>query len=106
MGTAYGKIKLDPNKVYCLPLHGGHLDIRVAPDPNYPGLDVEFIADNEKHDGSQLSRPRVLIEMPSDAEGDDTHYHELRALCWANRNCEDYTDEITLDAQTERNENG
>lgn len=101
MSTAYGKIKLDPDKVYCLPLPGGHLDIRVAPDPNYPGLDVEFIADNEKCD-SQLSRPRVLIEMPDTVDGDDAHYHELRALCWADRNCEDYTDEITLDAQTER----
>lgn len=103
MSVAYGKIQLDPDKIYCLPLPGGHLDIRVAPDPTYPGLDVEFIADNEDHD--KKSRPRVLIEMP-DADKDDVHYHELRALCWTNKMSEDYTDEITLDTCVERTQNG
>jgi hypothetical protein len=94
MSTAYGKLKLDPDKVYCLPLAGGHLDIRVHPDPMYPGLDVEFISDKEPE--NKLSRPRVLIEKPID---EDSHLCErLRAVIWADRDKEDYTDAIELDS--------
>ena len=94
MSTAYGKLKLDPDKVYCLPLAGGHLDIRVHPDPMYPGLDIEFISDKEPE--NKLSRPRVLIEKPIN---EDSHLCErLRAVIWADRDQEDYTDAIELDS--------
>lgn len=94
MSVAYGKLQLDPDKVYCMPLPGGHLDIRVHPDPLYPGLDIEFISDNEPE--NKLSRPRVLIEKPKDE--DSGLYDKLRAVIWANRDQEDYTDAIELDS--------
>lgn len=67
-------------------VNGGHLVATISQDPDYPGIDIEYIAD--KDNGENLSRPRVLVEWPND----DT----LRALIWNNPNDEDYTKEISL----------
>lgn len=88
-----GKQQLDPEKVYSMPLDGGHLDVRVSNDPQYPGLDIEYISDNEP---DKLSRPRVLIEKAMD-EASKRSGH-LRAVIWADRDREDYTDTIDLDS--------
>ena len=63
---------------------GGYLIATESGDTDYPGICVEFIADNERDDA--LSRPSVLIEKPV---GD-----ELRVLIWADEDVEDYTTEI------------
>ena len=63
---------------------GGVLVASVAGDSDYPGIDVEFVADNDK--GEDLSRPRVLFEKPNDGE--------LRVLVWNDKGNEDYTKEI------------
>ena len=73
------------DRVTTLPIGNGYLDIRASVDPDYPGLDVEFIPDNET-DGTYRTRPRVLIERPN-GEG-------LRVLVWADPRSEDYSDEI------------
>lgn len=63
---------------------GGYLCATISGDTDYPGICVEFVADNESDDS--LSRPTVLIEKPT---GD-----ELRVLVWSNDDEEDYTTEI------------
>ena len=63
---------------------GGYIIATVAYDINYPGIDIEFVADNDK--GEHMSRPRVLFEKPVDGE--------LRVLIWEDPNDEDYTKEI------------
>lgn len=63
---------------------GGYLIATESGDTDYPGICVEFVADNERDDA--LSRPSVLIEKPV---GD-----ELRVLVWADEDVEDYTTEI------------
>ena len=53
----------------------------------YPGIDVEFVANHDN--GESLSRPRILFEYPKDGE--------LRVLIWEDKNDEDYTREIVFD---------
>jgi len=65
-------------------VEGGYIVATVSYDENYPGIDIEFVADNDK--GEQASRPRVLFEKPIDGE--------LRALIWEDPDDEDYTKEI------------
>lgn len=65
-------------------VEGGYLRADPSQDPDYPGIDVEFIADNEPDD--IYSRPRVLFEKPIDGS--------LRALIWNNPSSEDYEEEI------------
>ena len=65
---------------------GGYLYATISGDMDYPGICVEFVADDESDD--DLSRPTVLIEKPVD--------DELRALVWDNKDDEDYTREITF----------
>ncbi len=65
-------------------VEGGYIVATVSPDPEYPGIDVEFVACNDK--GETASRPRVLFEKPNK--------ENLRVLVWGNANSEDYTDEI------------
>ena len=67
-------------------VQGGVLVAAVTGDSDYPGIDVEFVADNDK--GEDLSRPRVLFEKPKDGE--------LRVLVWNDKDNEDYTEEITF----------
>lgn len=63
---------------------GGYLVAAESGDTNYPGICVEFIADNEND--NIMSRPTVLIEKPID--------DDLRVLIWADDEDEDYTTEI------------
>ena len=65
---------------------GGCLVATISLDPDYPGIDVEYISDRDM--GENMSRPRVLVEWP--------HEDVLRALIWNNPHSEDYTKEITL----------
>lgn len=63
---------------------GGYLYATISGDDNYPGICVEFVADDDI--GEALSRPTVLIEKPVD--------DDLRVLVWSDENNEDYTTEI------------
>jgi hypothetical protein len=63
---------------------GGYLYATISGDIDYPGICVEFVADNEND--NMLSRPTVLIEKPVD--------DELRVLVWTDEDDEDYTTEI------------
>ena len=65
-------------------VEGGTLVATASPDPNYPGIDVEFIPEDEKAFG--VSTPRVLFEKPKG--------EKLRALIWADKKYEDYTNKI------------
>jgi hypothetical protein len=56
----------------------------ISGDVDYPGICVEFIADDDV--GEFLSRPTVLIEKPVD--------DDLRVLVLSDEDDEDYTTEI------------
>ena len=66
---------------------GGYIKATVSSDPNYPGINVEFVPNN--YNGETLSTPRVLFEKPAD--------YKLRALIWDDADNEDYTKEIVFD---------
>lgn len=66
---------------------GGYLWAMESGDIDYPGIDIEFIADNDNEEN--LSRPRVLFEYPEDGK--------LRVLIWDDKDNEDYTREIVFD---------
>lgn len=69
----------------------GWLVATKSPDPDYPGIDVEYIVDNDKIKVKDaLSRPRVLIEYPTDDS------YSLRALIWNNPHNEDYEEAVDL----------
>ena len=70
-------------------LPNGYLVATISTDPNYPGIDIEYIDDNENE--ADLSRPRVLVEAPVEGYGDI-----IRALIWNNPNNEDYEEDIEL----------
>jgi hypothetical protein len=65
---------------------GGYIVASISGDIDYPGIDVEYVADDDK--GEMASRPKVLIEYPKDGC--------LRALVWNDPHNEDYADEINL----------
>ena len=65
-------------------VEGGYLYATISGDVDYPGICVEFVADDDNGEG--VSRPTVLMEKPV---GD-----ELRVLVWENQDDEDYTTEI------------
>lgn len=71
----------------------GYFEIMTGCDPNYPGVDVEFISNNDNNE-NKASRPRVVFEYPKDGG--------LRMLIWANRDSEDYTDIIEFDRNGNR----
>lgn len=66
---------------------GGELVATKTVDPEYPGIDIEFVSDNDN--GSALSRPRVLFECTKDGK--------LRVLVWADEDNEDYTHKVEFD---------
>ena len=84
-------IQLEKGKIYGIPMSGGHLRVDVSCDPEYPGLDVEFIPDGEDMENDPRTRPRVLVESTTNT---DDGKPTLRALVWADAECEDYTEEI------------
>lgn len=76
-----------------MPIKNGTLRIDKSPDPDYPGVDIEYIDKNEKP--NIASRPRVLVECPHDTK-------KLRVLIWANSNSEDYSDCIEFDLPSDK----
>ena len=68
-------------------VEGGYLYATISGDIDYPGICVEFVADEDC--GEKSSRPTVLVEKPI---GED-----LRALVWSDEDDEDYTTEIVFD---------
>jgi hypothetical protein len=91
-------MKLDPNMIYRMPIKDGFLEINMSCDPNYPGLDIEFIP-NDESETEAYTRPRILIEAPYDKE--TGAYEPLRAYAWTDAGNEDYTHKIDFE-----NENG
>ncbi len=83
-------ISLDPTKTYGIPIANGVLKIDVSQDPMYPGIDIEFDTESD----NIITRPRVLIEAPIDAE--TKVQNNLRAVIWADENSEDYSDCINF----------
>lgn len=69
-----------------VPMLDGKLIADVSTDPDYPGIDVEFVSD--KDNGTEVSRPRVLVEQAPE-EG-------VRALIWNDPMSEDFTMEYKL----------
>ena len=65
-------------------VEGGYLIATESGDTDYPGICVEFIADDMRDDA--LSIPSVLIEKPVDGD--------LRVLIWGDEDDEDYTTEV------------
>ena len=68
-------------------VEGGYIRANPSSDPDYLGIDVEFVPDS--YDGETLSMPRVLFEKPID--------DKLRVLIWDDADNEDYTKEILFD---------
>lgn len=66
----------------------GYFEVMTGCDPNYPGVDVEFISSNDNNE-NKASRPRVVFEYPKDGG--------LRMLIWADRDSEDYSEKIEFD---------
>lgn len=63
---------------------GGYLCATDSGDINYPGIDIEYVADQE--DENIKSRPRIVFEYPQEGR--------LRVLIWEDKDSEDYTREI------------
>ncbi len=65
---------------------GGRLVATPSYDDEYPGIDVEYVPDNNKR--GWASNPSALFEYPLDGQ--------LRLLVWGNTDVEDYTLPITF----------
>lgn len=76
----------DSIRVIQVNVEGGIIRATVSTDPDYPGIDVEYIADYEHP--LAMSRPRILMEKPKG--------EEIRVLAWEDKNKEDYTSEINF----------
>lgn len=76
--------ELQPDCEYHIPIKNGQLCISRTCDIAYPGLDIEYVSNKEKSlsDNVVFTRPRVLIE---------NNNNQLRAVIWANRSSEDYS---------------
>lgn len=81
--------ELLPGVNYTVPIKDGHLDISVSQDPDYPGVDMEYISDKEEKisDDGLYIRPRILVE---------NNENVLRAVVWGDCQSEDYSDEISF----------
>lgn len=73
-----------PEETLVVKVEGGYLYATISGDIDYPGICVEFVADD--YIGESVSRPTVLIEKPVD--------DDLRVLVWSDEDDEDYTTEI------------
>lgn len=71
-----------------IPLEGGTLIAERSLDPDYPGIDIEFIPDGNAE--TAYTYPRVVVEKPKGKK--------LRCLVWGNKDSEDYTDKIEFDS--------
>ncbi len=83
--------EIEKGAIYRLPIKNGYLDIRASLDPDYPGLDIEYIDEKTNWEANpKQSRPRVLVECPKDT-------NILRALIWNDPDKEDYQEEVDLE---------
>lgn len=73
---------------FSVPADTGVFDVLISNDDEYPGVDVEFISENDDK-LENVSRPRILLEQPVGKP--------LRILIWDNPDSEDYTREIIFD---------
>lgn len=80
------------NRSLIVNVEGGYFRADPCLDPDYPGIDVEFIADNEPSD--ICSSPRVLFEKPIG--------QPLSALIWSDPMDEDYSNEIEFLASSSK----
>ena len=69
-----------------IPVPGGKLNATNG-DIDYPGIDIEYIPEND--DSNILARPRVLMEKPVDS-------NQLVAMIWSDPDNEDYSEKITF----------
>jgi hypothetical protein len=76
-----------PEDMLKVKVDGGYLCASISGDIDYPGICVEFVADDDV--GDNLSSPTVLVEKPVG--------ENLRALVWDDKDDEDYTTEIIFD---------
>lgn len=67
---------INPTKEIQIASEDGDFMIWESDNPDYPCVDVEFVAENDN--GESLSRPRVMFEKPID--------DNLRVLVWENPN--------------------
>jgi len=67
----------------------GRLQTNTCGDDDYPGVDIEYIPDNDSDYPDVLTRPRVRIEKPVDSK-------ILAAMLWTDKNDEDYTHKHTF----------
>jgi|GEM_PF-6648051 len=89
----YPQVELKPGVDYVFPIKDGCLNINVSIDPDYPGVDIEYIPNNST--SVPCTRPRVLIEAPvDDATGKPG---KLRTLIWSDPNGEDYTEKVEFE---------
>ena len=72
-----------------LKIKTGKIIVQESSDEEYPGVWMEFMKDEEAK--SCQSRPAVKMEY-------NPSTRQVRILVWADPDCEDYTDEYTLDA--------
>lgn len=84
-------ITLEPGKIYGIPLKNGVLRVDVSQDPYYPGLDIEYIDNNEPKD-CEKTRPRVLIEVPVDENTGESEAISVKV--WADPDNEDYSNSV------------
>lgn len=69
-----------------IPVPGGKLNATNG-DIDYPGIDIEYILEND--DSNILTRPRVLMEKPADS-------NQLVAMIWSDPDNEDYSQKISF----------
>lgn len=74
-----------------LKVEGGLLRVVVVDDPEYPGVDIGFIPDNEDENDDEkiITYPRILLEKPKG--------EKLRALIWDDKDSEDYSKKIEFE---------
>lgn len=70
----------------------GRLHADVSVDCNYPGVDIEYIPNNDTEYPDETTRPRVLIEKPVDTK-------QLTAMLWADTASEDYSYKQTFESK-------
>lgn len=64
------------------------IDGNISCDPEYPGIDLEYVPPFENEE-NPTTRPRVVMEMPSSTR-------ELSAMIWSDPNSEDYSRKIVF----------
>ena len=79
------KVRLESGTVYYVPTPSGHFEVMCSMEDNYPGVDVEYIANGETEVVG--TRPRVVFEQPTESG-------ELRAMAWNDPTSEDYTTKV------------